>query len=206
MNKFVSVAIATIGLMVSGQAMALGLGGNADAGKAKSVTCAACHGPDGNSFNPDWPKLAGQGEAYIYKQLQDFKNGTRQDPLMSGQAMGLSDEDMKDLAAFFSSQTISAGMADADKVALGEMLYRGGNAASGVAACTACHGPAGVGNPAAKFPALSSQHAAYGKKQLNDFRSGTRANDAGRMMRNVAARMTDAEIEAVSSYISGLKH
>lgn len=193
------------GLAVSVAASAWAEGGNAEAGKTKSATCAACHGADGNSVNPEWPKLAGQHPSYILKQLMNFKNDERVNPSMTPMAKPLSDADMADLAAYFSSQVKKAGEADQSKVALGEQIYKGGNNATGVAACAACHGPNGAGNPAANFPAISGQHVAYTKLQLNAFRKGERANDAGKMMRNIAAGMTDAEIEAVAEYIAGLQ-
>ena len=193
------------GLAISVAASAWAEGGNAEAGKTKSATCSACHGADGNSVNPEWPKLAGQHPSYIAKQLANFKDDARSNPSMSPMAKPLSEQDMADLAAYFSSQVKKPGEADQTKVALGEQMYKGGNNATGVAACAACHGPTGTGNPASNFPSLSGQHATYIKNQLNAFRKGERANDAGKMMRNVAAKMTDAEIEAVAEYIAGLK-
>lgn len=193
------------GLAISVAASAWAEGGNAEAGKTKSATCAACHGADGNSVNPEWPKLAGQHPSYLLKQLMNFKNDERVNPSMSPMAKPLGDQDMADLAAYYSSQVMKSGEADQSKVALGEQIYKGGNNATGVAACAACHGPTGAGNPAANFPAINGQHAAYTKNQLNAFRKGERANDAGKMMRNIAAGMTDAEIEAVSEYIAGLQ-
>ena len=193
------------GLAISVAASAWAEGGNAEAGKTKSATCAACHGADGNSVNPEWPKLAGQHPSYIAKHLANFKEDARVNPSMSPMAKPLSEQDMADLAAYFSSQAAKPGEADQTKVALGEQMYKGGNNATGVAACAACHGPTGAGNPASNFPSLSGQHATYIKNQLNAFRKGERANDAGKMMRNVAAKMTDAEIEAVAEYIAGLK-
>jgi cytochrome c553 len=178
--------------------------GDATAGKAKSAACAGCHGMDGNSVNAMWPKLAGQHANYIAKQLAEFKSGDRVDPTMAGMVAPLSETDMADLAAYYASQKGSVGTADETKVELGQTIYRAGNAASGVPACAACHGPTGVGNAQAKFPSLSGQHADYVAKALKDFRSGARANDAGQMMRNIAAKMTDAEIEAVSAYVQGL--
>ncbi|HHJ19647.1 MAG TPA: cytochrome c4 [Gammaproteobacteria bacterium] len=178
--------------------------GDPAAGKTKSQVCAGCHGGDGNSANPDWPKLAGQHPKYLVKQLMAFKSGDRKDPTMSAQAANLSEQDMKDLAAYFSSQKVKAGSADEASVALGEAVYRGGNSATGVAACIGCHGPRGTGNPAAKFPSLSGQHAKYTEKQLKAFQVSGRANDAGKMMRNTAVHMTEAEIKAVAQYISGL--
>ncbi|MES9936688.1 MAG: c-type cytochrome, partial [Sedimenticola sp.] len=176
----------------------------------KSAVCMACHGPDGNSPTPSgpaatWPKLAGQHASYLAKQMADFKSGARKDPIMMGMVAALSEQDMADLAAHYNGQKQSDGTAAADQVELGEKLFRAGNKDSGVAACMACHGPAGLGNPAANFPRVSGQHAAYTEKALKDFRSGARANDAGKMMQGVAAKMTDAEITAVSQYIQGLR-
>lgn len=193
------------GLAISVAASAWAEGGNAEAGKTKSATCAACHGADGNSVNPEWPKLAGQHPSYIAKQLANFKEDARVNPSMSPMAKPLSEQDMADLAAYFSSQAAKPGEADQTKVALGEQVYKGGNNATGVAACAACHGPTGAGNPASNFPSLNGQHATYIKNQLTAFRTGARANDAGKMMRNVAAAMSDAEMDAVAEYIAGLK-
>lgn len=179
--------------------------GNAEAGKTKSVVCAACHGVDGNSgVNPMWPKLAGQHPNYIIKQVNDFKANKRTEVMMAPMVAPLSEQDIADLAAYFSSQKRTIGEAAADKVAAGEKLYRAGNATSGVSACTACHGPTGSGNPLANFPGLSGQGAAYVVKALKDFRSGTRNNDAAGMMQDVASRLTDAEIDAVAQYVQGL--
>lgn len=178
--------------------------GNAAAGEGKAGVCFGCHGPNGNSVNPVWPKLAGQGEGYLAKQLADFKSGARKDPIMSGQVAALSAQDMADLAAYFAGQKISPASADKTNLTLGQNIYRGGNKEKGVAACIACHGPAGAGNPAAKFPALGSQQADYVVKTMKDFRSSTRSNDPGKMMRDIAGRMSDKEIEAVAAYISGL--
>lgn len=182
----------------------LSAAGNVDAGKQKSAACAACHGSDGNSVNPDWPKLAGQNEGYILKQLKDFKGGKRVSPLMSGPVATLSDQDMEDLAAYFSSQIGSPGHAESAQLELGESVYRGGNLEAGVAACTACHSPKGNGNPAASFPKLSGQHSKYISTQLRQFRDSLRSNDQANMMRAVASKMTIEEIEAVSQYVSGL--
>ena len=197
------VLISLLGLfVVTGTSQAAG---DAEAGKEKAQACFSCHGVNGNSVNPIWPKLAGQNPGYIAKQLADFKAGKdRNDPLMMGQVMALSPQDMANLGAFFAKQKPSPGSADPTEVAIGEKIYRGGNSATGVSACIACHGPTGAGNPAAKYPMVSGQHAAYTEKTLKDFRSGTRKNDPGKMMQNIAARMTDAEIRAVASYMQGL--
>jgi cytochrome c553 len=180
--------------------------GNLDAGRTKSVICAACHGVDGNSQNPEWPSLAGQHDTYISGQLHAFKKGTRQNPIMLGQVAALADQDIDDVAAFFSAQKRQPKTADPKLVAAGERLYRGGDKATGLPACLACHGPAGHGNQPAGFPAIGAQHAVYTANQLKAYRSGERKSDGDtQMMRNVAARLTDAEIEALSSYIQGLR-
>lgn len=178
--------------------------GDAAAGQAKAAVCAGCHGPDGNSTNPEWPKLAGQGAAYLAKQLREFKAGKRVNATMQGMAAPLSEQDIADLAAFYAGQKARLGVADPAQVPLGRRLYRGGNAEAGVAACMSCHGPAGGGNPLAKFPRLSGQHAAYVAKSLQDYRSGARDNDPNGMMRGIAERLTDREIKALSEYIAGL--
>lgn len=189
------------GLAVLGAAHAAG---DAKAGEAKAASCAACHGPDGNSIAPNFPKIAGQHAEYLVKQLSEFKAGTRKDATMNAMAAPLSEQDMQDIAAFYATQQVKIGEAAEDKVALGQTIYRAGNAASGVAACAGCHGPTGNGNPMAKFPSLSGQYAEYTTLQLKNFRDGVRANDAGSMMRSIAGKMTDAEIEAVAQYIQGL--
>lgn len=178
--------------------------GDAAAGQTKAATCAACHNADGNSVNPDWPKLAGQSPGYISKQLNDFKSGARQNATMAPMAAPLSEADIADLAAYFSAQKQQPGAASADLVAQGEAIYRAGDAETGVAACTACHGPTGAGNPAAKFPRVSGQHGKYLVGQLQAFKAGTRANDPNTMMRSIASRMTDAQMAAVADYMSGL--
>jgi cytochrome c553 len=180
--------------------------GDVEAGKAKAVVCSGCHGPDGNSFNPVWPKLAGQSASYLSKQINDLKSGARKDPIMSAQAAALTDEDIANVTAFFSSQTRTSGTPAAEQAELGGKIYRAGNTVTGVAACMACHGPSGAGNPAAGFPSLAGQQAGYVEKALKDFRSGTRTNDANAMMRGVTANMTDAEITAVSQFILGMKN
>jgi cytochrome c553 len=195
-----------VGLIAMGMAAGAQAAGDAAAGQARAMVCLACHGPDGNSPNPIWPKLAGQHPDYIVKQLQAFKSGERVEPLMLPMAAPLSDEDMANLAAFFSGQQISEGAADPEKVKLGEALYRGGNKATGVAACMACHGPSGLGNPSANYPRISGQHAPYVEKALKNFRDGSRKTDPNMMMRGVAGKMTDAEISAVAQYLQGLKN
>ncbi|CAA6808176.1 MAG: Cytochrome c4 [uncultured Thiotrichaceae bacterium] len=180
-------------------------GGDAAKGKEKSAPCAACHGADGNSVNPEWPKIAGQSVAYITKQLEEFRSGKRANPLMTPQAANLSDEDIADLAAYFSSNKAKPGAANAEMVDLGRKIYKGGILSKSVAACSACHGPTGMGNPAANYPRISGQHAKYVGLQLTAFKKGHRANDNSSMMRNVAANLSEKEIEAVSEYIAGLR-
>lgn len=179
--------------------------GDAEAGKTKAVVCSDCHGPDGNSLNPMWPKLAGQSAGYIIKQVNDFKAGSRKDPVMGAQAAALNETDLANLAAFFSAQRRSAGTTAADKAEPGGKVYRSGNSATGVTACMACHGPTGAGNPTAGFPGLAGQQALYVEKALKDFRSGVRVNDVNGMMRGVAKNMTDAEISAVAQFVQGLQ-
>lgn len=200
--KFQPIAFALCALSLSSSVLAEG---TAEKGQAKSATCVACHGVDGNSVNPQWPTIAGQHQEYIVKQLAAFKSGARQDPLMSPMAAPLSDEDMADLAAYFSSQKASGQVADSSRVAAGQKLYRGGDANTSVAACAACHGPAGSGNPSAKYPSLRGQHATYVEKQLRDYRSGARQTDQNQMMRNVASALSDEEIAAVAQYVQGLR-
>jgi cytochrome c553 len=180
--------------------------GSAEKGQAKAAPCVACHGVNGNSVNPEWPNLAGQHASYIKRQLAAFKNDARQNPLMTPMAKPLSDEDMADVGAYFSAQALTANLeADASKVSLGEKLYRGGDAQKGVPACAACHGPRGNGNPAAGYASLRGQHATYTAAQLKAYRAGTRQTDPNQMMRNVAANMTDEQIDAVAAYIQGLR-
>ncbi len=202
MKKLVVIA-ATCALL--GSATAAWAAGDAAAGKAKSATCTACHNPDGNSANPQYPKLAGQSADYLTKQLMEFKSGARVNAIMVGMVAPLSQQDMEDLAAFYASQQIARGAADPALVPAGEAVFRGGNLNSGVSACMACHGVTGAGNPAAKFPALAGQHADYVELQLKAFRAMERANDAGQMMRQITAKMTDQDIKAVSSYVQGLQ-
>lgn len=180
-------------------------GGDAEAGKAKSAACAACHGADGNSANPEWPKLAGQHASYLSSQLAAFKAGERVNALMAGQVAGLSEADMQDLAAYFAEQEPKPGVADPAKVAAGEAIWRGGKADAAVPACSACHGPNGLGNAGAKYPRLSGQHAAYSAISLRAYRDGSRAGtDQAKMMSQVAHGLSDADIDALASYLSGL--
>jgi cytochrome c553 len=181
--------------------------GDASAGQAKSAVCAACHGTDGNSVVPNWPKLAGQHEPYLARHIALIKSGARPVPEMAGIVPGLSDQDIDDLAAYFASQEKSGGVADENLVALGERIFRAGNAASGVPACMSCHGPAGEGNPLSGYPALAGQHAVYTAKMLTQFRAGENWGEddsSSQVMNGAAAELTDEEIQAVASYIEGL--
>jgi cytochrome c553 len=181
------------------------LHGDVAAGKIKSATCMACHGPDGNSINPAWPKLAGQHASYIALQLKAFQSGDRKDPMMTGMAMPLNEQDMLNLGAYFASQTIKPGSTNPDSAELGKKIYLGGNTASGLPACAACHNPQGTGNPASKYPAVGGQHAQYTSKQLMDYKSGTRKPEGNAaIMRDIALKMSDNEIKAVTEYMQGL--
>lgn len=181
--------------------------GDIDAGKSRSAPCSACHGADGNGLSPLWPNLAGQAAPYIVQQLEAFQSGSRQDPLMTPQAMSLSAQDMANLAVYYESLPIAAqAVADPDLIDRAEALWRGGNAEEGVAACLACHGPTGRGNPAAAYPALAGQHSAYAAKQLRDYATGARTSDGKtRIMRDIAERLSQDDIEALASYVQGLK-
>jgi cytochrome c553 len=192
-------------LAAAAPAAAIDVGGDANAGRAKAQTCVACHGADGNSRNAQFPKIAELGAPYIYKQLVDYKEGRRVNAVMAGIVAALSDQDMRDLATYFANQTRTGGVADEAQTELGELVYRGGNSATGVPDCSGCHAPEGVGNPAAKFPGLAGQHSQYLVTQLHAFRRGERANDAGQMMRNIASKLSEQEIEAVAEYIAGLR-
>lgn len=198
-------AIAGLTLWFASFSPALAADGDADAGKAKSAPCAACHGADGNSVNPEWPSLAGQHPDYIVLQLLAYKEGVRQNALMTPMSMGLDDQDRADLAAYFSSQQARGGVAEPNFVAAGERIYRGGNTETGVSACAACHGPNGYGNPGANMPRLAGQQANYTAAQLRLYASGERRTDMNQMMRNVATRLSEEEIIAVASYIQGLR-
>lgn len=207
MKKVLLASVIALGVM-SQTAIAAG---DAAAGKAKSATCVACHGPDGNSAAPTFPKLAGQGERYLIKQLQDIKSNVRPVPAMAGITDNLSAQDMADLAAYFAGQTGSLNQAKKDLVAKGEQIYRAGIKERGIPACTACHSPTGVGNAPAGFPRLSGQHADYVATQLKAYRAAADGDAAGRSndgdtkpMRSVAAYLTDSEITAVANYVSGL--
>jgi cytochrome c553 len=167
--------------------------------------CAACHNMDGNSAIAANPNLAGMNAEYLYKQLGEFKSGTRTGTVMPGMVASLSDDDMKNLAAYFSGQKAKPATAQDQALALaGQKIFRGGVQGAGVPACASCHGAQGQGIPV-QFPRLAGQHSEYVYGQLNAFRVGERANDAARMMRTIAEKMTDADMKAVSAYIQGLR-
>ena len=200
MNKVLVTLLLTLGITGVAQAA-----GDAKAGQTKAAMCGACHGADGNSAAPNFPKLAGQGERYLLKQMNDIKSGNRTVLEMTGLLTNMSEQDMADIAAYFASQSMSVGAADPALVKAGEAVYRGGKLAEGMPACTGCHSPDGAGNDAAGFPQLGGQHAQYVAKQLTDFREGNRTNDGdSMMMRSVAAKLSNKDIQAISSYIQGL--
>ena len=198
MNKFVTM-VAAIGVLAF--TVNVNADGNATAGQTKAAACAACHGADGNSASPQFPKLAGQNADYIVRELERFKSGYRKNIIMSGMAAGLSAQDMQNLAAWFSNQTLKTGEADPSLVKAGEALYRGGDQTSGVPACMACHGPDGAGNGPMIIPALDGQYADYVVSQLQAFANGTRKSE---MMDPIASRLKTAQMKAVASYIQGL--
>ena len=179
--------------------------GDAALGAQKAAVCGACHGMNGSSVNPEWPNLAGQPEPYVVAQLQQFKQGARVNPLMTPMAAPLSEQDMKDLGAHFSQQTPAGLEADPSTWKAGEKLYRGGDAARGIPACIACHGPQGRGNGPARYPALRAQHAVYAYNQLKAFASGGRKSSGNDIMQVVASRLTDDEMRALASYAQGLR-
>ena len=197
-----SIQLLILLFVIAGQTLLAS--GDPEAGKSKSNPCTACHGVDGNSTNPMWPKLAQQGAPYMEAQLKLFRDGTRQDPLMTPQAANLTDEDIKDLAAYYTAQKGTPGAAEEDKVELGQAIYRGGIIEKGVPACSGCHSPTGVGNPAARFPRLSGQHADYMAAQLKSYRAIELDFPSAQIMVSVTERLTDKEIEAVASYMQGL--
>ena len=202
--SFLLRAIASSLVLVSLQSFAQG---DPAAGEAKAAICAACHGADGNSAVPNWPKLAGQHQQYLVRQATLIKANARPVPEMMGITPGLTEQDILDISAFYSGQTGTGGVADESKVILGERIYRAGNAESGVPACMSCHGPAGEGNPLSGYPALAGQHAVYTANMLTRFRDGENWGEgdaSSQIMNGSAARLSDQEIEAVASYIQGL--
>jgi len=204
-----SLSLVLIGLVLSPYAVAQGVAaeGSVAAGQVKSAPCAACHGMDGNSVTPEWPSLAGQHAKYLAGQLRAYQTGERQHVLMSAFAAPLSEEDMLDLAAYFEAQTAVLRGADPELVDQGEQIYRSGLPDRGVAACAACHGPSGEGNPLAAYPAVRGQHAAYVVNTLRAYASGERRSDASlnRLMQTIAVELRDDELQAVAGYMQGLR-
>jgi cytochrome c553 len=203
MKQLLQFAIG-LSLLVSLPVLAIG---DAGAGQGKAAICAACHGVDGNSVVPTWPKIAGQHSNYLQRQLALIKGGERPVPEMAGIVISLSDQDMADIAAYYSTQKTSAGLTDEALRAKGELLYRGGNSETDIPACMSCHGPAGEGNPLTEYPQIAGQHAVYSEKMLTGFRSGTTWGDddaSSEIMTEVTKRITDEEIKAVASYVQGL--
>jgi cytochrome c553 len=190
-------------LATSGVALA----GDPVAGKTKSAACGGCHGFDGNSPIAMYPKLAGQNEAYITKQVHDFKaNTTRKNEIMMGMVAALSDEDAADIGAYFQAQHVTAAATfDESKIAAGREIYKGGNLQTGIPACQACHGPTGAGTAGIGYPMLGGQYVEYTLAQLNAFKNGSRANDDKQLMRSIVAKMTDEDMAAVANYIASLK-
>lgn len=200
MNKLFVSLLLTLG--ISGLAHAAG---DAAAGQGKIAMCSACHSADGNSMIPGFPKLAGQGGRYLLKQMQDIKSGARPVVEMTGMLDAMTDQDLEDISAWYNSQKSTLGAANPELVARGQELYQGGKLADGMPACIGCHSPKGEGIDLAIYPKLNGQHADYIAKQLTDFREGDRTNDGDAMiMRSIAAKLSNKDIKAVSSYIQGL--
>ncbi len=192
---FILLLITPVSLLVAG---------DVEAGKDKSIVCSACHGQNGNSINPLWPSLAGQHKQYMIHALKAYQNGTRVDAVMQAQVMMLSEEDFEDIATYYNTQKMAKKDYDYVLAKKGESLYRGGNASTGVAACIACHGPTGRGNPGAGYPSLAGQHAEYTANALMHYTNTERKAGLNDMMQSLAARLTAEEIDAVSEYIQAL--
>lgn len=205
MNKLLVSLLLTLGISVTAQAAGTAVVGDAAAGQGKVAVCGACHGADGNSLAPTFPKLAGQGERYLLKQLNDIKSGARIVVPMTGMLSNLNEQDLADIAAYFSSQHMSVGAADPKLVARGKELFSGGKLEQGMPACIGCHSPNGAGNAAAGFPKIGGQQADYIALQLTNFREGERTNDGDtKIMRSIAEKLSNKDIAALSSYIQGL--
>jgi cytochrome c553 len=181
--------------------------GDAAAGQTKAAACGGCHGMDGNALVPTFPKMAGQGEAYIVKQLADFKaNEKRKNDIMLGMAAGLSEQDAADIGAYYASQKLaSAAPFDESKIAMGREIYKGGNLTEGIPACQSCHGPTGAGMPSAGYPQVGGQYTDYTIAQLKAFKEGTRTNDDKALMRTIVKQLSDEQLEAVAHYMASLK-
>ena len=203
MNKFIAASLITMFSLVGSVHAA----GDAEAGKSKAAACGGCHGVDGNSFVPTFPKLAGQNEKYIVNQLKAFKDSKgRKNDIMAGMVAALSEQDMKDIGAYFFSQKLSAAApADESKLAAGREIFKGGNLQTHLPACQACHGPTGAGNPGTGYAQVGGQYADYTKAQLLAFKNGDRTTDEKSVMRDIVKMMSDEDIDAVSQYIASLK-
>jgi cytochrome c553 len=222
-RRLVAITVFTLGFAAGASAAAVApaaspaaaVAGNAEAGATKAAVCTACHGLNGNSVNPEWPVLAGQNAHYLREQTANFRDGRRVNVLMTPIAKPLTDQDILDLAAFFSIQTPAGNTADPSYWKAGEKLYRGGDAARGIPACTACHGPIGRGVPAAGYPALQAQQAVYTVKQLNEYATDvrytkdaagkTQASPNALMMNVIASRLTAEDRRNLASYIQGIR-
>ena len=203
--KLSIIFISSILLIGAGDAPSVKEKGDAEAGKQLVSACSACHGADGNSLAGIWPSLAGQNYKYLLKQLRLIKSGDREIVEMIGQLDNLSDQDLKDISAFYSVQNNTIGQVEKDKLELGRKLYYSGNLDKGVPACSACHSPRGLGNAPAAYPLLSGQQPDYVSKALKDYRSGERSNeDPSKIMIAIAYKLDDNEIEALSSFVHGL--
>jgi len=210
MRKWVGVLTLIAGVGMSGTALADDAAatlpaGDAEAGAAKAAVCSACHGVNGNSVSGEWPSLAGQHASYTAEQLRYFRSEKRNNPIMLPQAAILSDQDIEDLAAYYEKQAPTGLEADPSYWEAGQKLYRGGNTATNVPACIACHGPLGRGNWPARFPAVQAQQSVYTQKQLNDYAAGLRPGEHAKIMAAIAKRMTQDEIRNVSSYMQGMR-
>lgn len=202
MARFLVMLLASVPLLAQAQ-----LVGDPEAGEENAAVCASCHGIDGNSQVPIWPKLAGQHEDYATRQSILIREQQREVPEMYSIVADMSDQELADIAAYYEQQSLKPGVADEALVDAGEALYNTGNEETGVPACTACHGPAGMGIPGAHYPRVAGQHADYTAKRLNDYRDGINSGDDdaySNIMVAVAKNLSDEEIEAVSSYIEGL--
>lgn len=211
MKKVLVLCCALLGFAHSASAAVPFVKGDAAAGEPLTAMCAACHGPDGNSMVPTFPKLAGLGERYLYKQLLDIRDGARPIATMAGQVDNMTNQQLADIAAYYAAQPISGSQTDPELLALGEKVYRAGVADRKVAACIGCHSPTGKGNGPAGYPALAGQHPEYIATQLREYRKGYedpagRTNDGDtKIMRSNAFGLSDMEIEAVASYAAGLR-
>lgn len=202
MKRLWILAVTITGSLVSTAALPAG---NAETGATKAIACQACHGPMGNSVNPEWPRLAGLPASYIAEQLKYFKEGKRQNALMQSMAVGLSPEDMADVAAYFSIQVNTGLEADPSFWAAGEKLYRGGDKTRAIPACMACHGPTGHGSDPSKFPGLAGQQSVYVAKQLNDYASGARTTGPAGLMPTIAKRLSPDDIRNLAAYVQGMR-